>query len=101
VHALITDVPIGALTLVIILDIVGQPMAADVALTRIAAARDPQSIFEGVDDEVNPPRQPACLRHRTIRDMTSDRFGPDEPTDPLRSGYHGASGAPSVQPSRD
>jgi uncharacterized membrane protein len=31
-HALLTDVPIGALTLVIILDIVGQPAAADVAL---------------------------------------------------------------------
>jgi nitrite reductase/ring-hydroxylating ferredoxin subunit/uncharacterized membrane protein len=32
VHALLTDVPIGALTLVIILDVVGQPAAADVAL---------------------------------------------------------------------
>ena len=31
-HALLTDVPIGALTLVIILDVVGQPTAADVAL---------------------------------------------------------------------
>ncbi len=31
-HALLTDVPIGALTLVIILDIVGQSEAADVAL---------------------------------------------------------------------
>jgi nitrite reductase/ring-hydroxylating ferredoxin subunit/uncharacterized membrane protein len=31
-HALLTDVPIGALTVVIILDIVGQPAAADVAL---------------------------------------------------------------------
>jgi nitrite reductase/ring-hydroxylating ferredoxin subunit/uncharacterized membrane protein len=31
-HALLTDVPIGALTLVIILDVVGQPAAADVAL---------------------------------------------------------------------
>ncbi|MEO5964089.1 MAG: Rieske 2Fe-2S domain-containing protein [Candidatus Limnocylindrales bacterium] len=31
-HALLTDVPIGALTLVIVLDILGQPAAADVAL---------------------------------------------------------------------
>ena len=31
-HALLTDVPIGALTLAIILDVVGQPAAADVAL---------------------------------------------------------------------
>lgn len=31
-HALLTDVPIGALTLVIVLDIIGQPAAADVAL---------------------------------------------------------------------
>ena len=31
-HALLTDVPIGALTLVIVLDVVGQPTAADVAL---------------------------------------------------------------------
>jgi nitrite reductase/ring-hydroxylating ferredoxin subunit/uncharacterized membrane protein len=31
-HALLTDMPIGALTLVIILDVVGQPAAADVAL---------------------------------------------------------------------
>ena len=31
-HALLTDVPIGALTLVIILDVIGQPAAADVAL---------------------------------------------------------------------
>lgn len=31
-HALLTDVPIGALTLVIILDVVGQPAAADAAL---------------------------------------------------------------------
>jgi nitrite reductase/ring-hydroxylating ferredoxin subunit/uncharacterized membrane protein len=31
-HALLTDVPIGTLTLVIILDVVGQPAAADVAL---------------------------------------------------------------------
>jgi len=31
-HALLTDVPIGALTLVIVLDILGQPVAADVAL---------------------------------------------------------------------
>lgn len=31
-HALLTDVPIGALTLVIVLDLVGQPLAADVAL---------------------------------------------------------------------
>ena len=31
-HALLTDVPIGALTLVIVLDVVGQPVAADVAL---------------------------------------------------------------------
>jgi nitrite reductase/ring-hydroxylating ferredoxin subunit/uncharacterized membrane protein len=32
VHALLTDVPIGALTLVIVLDVIGQPTAADVAL---------------------------------------------------------------------
>ncbi len=32
VHALLTDVPIGALTLVIVLDVIGQPAAADVAL---------------------------------------------------------------------
>jgi len=32
VHALLTDVPIGALTLVIVFDVVGQPVAADVAL---------------------------------------------------------------------
>jgi nitrite reductase/ring-hydroxylating ferredoxin subunit/uncharacterized membrane protein len=31
-HALLTDVPIGALTLVIVLDVIGQPAAADVAL---------------------------------------------------------------------
>ncbi len=31
-HALLTDVPIGALTLTIILDVLGQPVAADVAL---------------------------------------------------------------------
>jgi nitrite reductase/ring-hydroxylating ferredoxin subunit/uncharacterized membrane protein len=31
-HALLTDVPIGALTLVIVLDLIGQPVAADVAL---------------------------------------------------------------------
>ena len=31
-HALLTDVPIGALTLVIVLDVIGQPVAADVAL---------------------------------------------------------------------
>jgi len=31
-HALVTDVPIGALTLVIILDVLGQAVAADVAL---------------------------------------------------------------------
>jgi nitrite reductase/ring-hydroxylating ferredoxin subunit/uncharacterized membrane protein len=42
-HALLTDVPIGALTLVILLDVVGQPVAADVALlvgvvTMIASA---------------------------------------------------------------
>lgn len=42
-HALLTDVPIGALTLVIILDVLGQPAAADVALligvlTMLAAA---------------------------------------------------------------
>ncbi len=42
-HALLTDVPIGALTLVIVLDVVGQPVAADVALligvlTMLAAA---------------------------------------------------------------
>ena len=32
VHAAITDVPIGALTVAVILDIVGQPVGADVAL---------------------------------------------------------------------
>lgn len=32
-HALLTDVPIGALALVILLDVLGQPVAADVALT--------------------------------------------------------------------
>jgi nitrite reductase/ring-hydroxylating ferredoxin subunit/uncharacterized membrane protein len=32
VHALLTDVPIGALTMVIVLDVIGQPTAADVAL---------------------------------------------------------------------
>lgn len=32
-HALLTDVPIGVLTLVILLDVLGQPVAADVALT--------------------------------------------------------------------
>jgi nitrite reductase/ring-hydroxylating ferredoxin subunit/uncharacterized membrane protein len=42
-HALITDVPIGALTLTIVLDVIGQPVAADVALlvgvvTMLAAA---------------------------------------------------------------
>ncbi len=42
-HALLTDVPIGALTLVIVLDVLGQPAAADVALligvlTMLAAA---------------------------------------------------------------
>jgi nitrite reductase/ring-hydroxylating ferredoxin subunit/uncharacterized membrane protein len=42
-HALLTDVPIGALTLVIVLDVAGQPAAADVALlvgvvTMIASA---------------------------------------------------------------
>ena len=42
-HALLTDVPIGALTLVIIFDVLGQPVAADVALllgvlTMVAAA---------------------------------------------------------------
>jgi nitrite reductase/ring-hydroxylating ferredoxin subunit/uncharacterized membrane protein len=31
-HALLTDVPIGALTLVIVLDLIGQPTGADVAL---------------------------------------------------------------------
>jgi len=31
-HALLTDVPIGALTLVIVFDVLGQPVAADVAL---------------------------------------------------------------------
>jgi nitrite reductase/ring-hydroxylating ferredoxin subunit len=31
-HALLTDVPIGALTLTIVLDVIGQPLAADVAL---------------------------------------------------------------------
>lgn len=31
-HALLTDVPIGALTLTIVLDLIGQPVAADVAL---------------------------------------------------------------------
>ncbi len=31
-HALLTDVPIGALTLTIVLDVIGQPIAADVAL---------------------------------------------------------------------
>jgi nitrite reductase/ring-hydroxylating ferredoxin subunit/uncharacterized membrane protein len=42
-HALLTDVPIGAFTLVIVLDVLGQPVAADVAmligvLAMIAAA---------------------------------------------------------------
>jgi nitrite reductase/ring-hydroxylating ferredoxin subunit/uncharacterized membrane protein len=42
-HALLTDVPIGALTVSIILDLIGQPAAADVALafgilTMLAAA---------------------------------------------------------------
>jgi len=42
-HALLTDVPIGALTVVIVLDVAGQPAAADVALlvgvvTMIASA---------------------------------------------------------------
>jgi nitrite reductase/ring-hydroxylating ferredoxin subunit/uncharacterized membrane protein len=42
-HALLTDVPIGALTLVIVLDVLGQPVGADVALvvgvlTMVAAA---------------------------------------------------------------
>lgn len=32
VHAAITDVPIGALTVVIVLDVLGQPTAADIAL---------------------------------------------------------------------
>ncbi len=32
-HALLTDVPIGVLMLVILLDVIGQPVAADVALT--------------------------------------------------------------------
>lgn len=31
-HALLTDVPIGALTVTIVLDLIGQPVAADVAL---------------------------------------------------------------------
>lgn len=31
-HALLTDVPIGALTLTIVFDVIGQPVAADVAL---------------------------------------------------------------------
>lgn len=31
-HAVLTDVPIGALTLTIVLDVIGQPVAADVAL---------------------------------------------------------------------
>ncbi len=31
-HGMLTDVPIGALTLVIVLDVLGQPVAADVAL---------------------------------------------------------------------
>ncbi len=31
-HALLTDVPIGALTLVIVLDLAGQPIGADIAL---------------------------------------------------------------------
>ena len=31
-HALLTDVPIGALTVTIVLDVIGQPVAADVAL---------------------------------------------------------------------
>jgi nitrite reductase/ring-hydroxylating ferredoxin subunit/uncharacterized membrane protein len=31
-HALLTDVPIGALTLTIVLDVIGQPVAADVTL---------------------------------------------------------------------
>ena len=42
-HALLTDVPVGALTLVIVLDVLGQPVAADVGLafgvvTLLAAA---------------------------------------------------------------
>lgn len=42
-HALLTDVPIGALTVTIVLDVIGQPVAADVALligvlTMLAAA---------------------------------------------------------------
>jgi nitrite reductase/ring-hydroxylating ferredoxin subunit/uncharacterized membrane protein len=42
-HAVLTDVPIGVLTLVIVLDVIGQPVAADVALvlgvvTLLAAA---------------------------------------------------------------
>jgi nitrite reductase/ring-hydroxylating ferredoxin subunit/uncharacterized membrane protein len=42
-HAVLTDVPIGVLTLVIVLDVIGQPTAADVALvlgvlTLLAAA---------------------------------------------------------------
>jgi nitrite reductase/ring-hydroxylating ferredoxin subunit len=32
VHAAITDVPIGALTVVVVLDVLGQPTAADIAL---------------------------------------------------------------------
>ncbi len=32
VHAFLTDVPIGALTLTIVLDLIGQPVAADVSL---------------------------------------------------------------------
>src|SRR3954463_13836864 len=32
VHAAVTDVPIGALTVALILDIIGQPVGADVAL---------------------------------------------------------------------
>ena len=45
VHAAITDVPIGALTVTLVLDILGQPVGADIALVigvlTMVAAADP------------------------------------------------------------
>jgi hypothetical protein len=65
-HALLTDMPIGALTLVIILDVVGQPAAADVALLLGILACLPRP------SQVSPttrPRAagPACGRRSTAR----------------------------------
>src|ERR1022692_3256655 len=53
-HPLLTDVPIGALTVTIVLDVIGQPVAADVALlvgvlTMVASALAGYADFSTTD----------------------------------------------------